>query len=124
MFKREYAIGYELIPDEVVNDEVDFYAHTVLKRGIADGAWQKIGKCKNVGDTENILFRMYSRDAVDHKERIWFAWYINKEKFTIGKLTKEIREKSDIGPVIPNYAIVSRITEGIIPGTIFLKEEL
>ena len=123
VFKREYPVEYKFIPDEVVNDEVDFYAHTVLKFGIVDGAWQKVGKCQNVGDTENILFRMYLKDAANYVDRIWYAWYINKERFTIGKLSEEYREKSDIGLVLPYTDIVSRIKVGVMPGTMFLRSE-
>jgi hypothetical protein len=123
VFKKEYPAEYQLIPDEVVNGDIDFYAHTVLKFGIAEGAWQKVGKCQNVGGTENILFRMYLKNAVDHADRIWYAWYINKERFTIGKLSEEYREKSDIGLVLPYTDIVSRIKVGVMPGTMFLPNE-
>lgn len=35
VFKKEYPKGYELNPEEVVSDEVDFYAHTILRMGSA-----------------------------------------------------------------------------------------
>ena len=37
VFKKEYPKGYELNPEEVVSGDVDFYAHTVLRCGIAEG---------------------------------------------------------------------------------------
>ena len=123
VFKKEYSAEYVLKPEEVVNDDVDFYAHTVLRWGIVEGRWKKVGKCQDVGDTKNILFRAYLSDAVDHKERIWYAWYINGENFTIGKLTEYYRYKSDIGLVIPGSAIVGRKKDGKMPGTIFWPEE-
>ncbi len=123
VFKKEYPKGYELNPEEVVSGDVDFYAHTVLRWGIAEGGWQKIGKCKDVGKTENILFRNCIRDAVDHKNRIWNAWYINKEWFTIGTLTSDFRLKSDIGPVFPYTDIIARIKNGVYPGTAYWPEE-
>ena len=123
VFKKEYPKEYVLNPEEVVADNVDFYAHTVLKWGITDGAWQKVGKCQDVGDTENIMFRMYRSDAPDHKDRIWQAWYINKEWDIIGKLTEEYREKSDLGLVFSNKNIVERIRHGKMPGTMFWIEE-
>lgn len=123
VFKREYSEECELRPEEVVDDDVDFYAHTVLKWGIVDGYWQKKGKCLNVGDTENILFRMYHSDAVDHKDRLWYAWYINKDRFDVGFLSESFREESDIGLVIPAKAIVGRIRNGRMPGTMFWPEE-
>ena len=35
VFKKEYPKGYELNPEEVVSDDVDFYAHTILRMGSA-----------------------------------------------------------------------------------------
>lgn len=123
VFKKEYPKEYVLKPEEVVSDNIDFYSHTILKFDISDGAWQKVGNCQNVGDTENILFRMYLSDAASHKDRIWYAWYINKERFTIGKLSKDIRVKSDIGLVFPYDDIVMSIKEGKMRGTMFEVEE-
>ena len=123
VFKKEYPRGYELDPEEVVSDDVDFYAHTILRMGVADGDWQKVGKCKDVGDTDNILFREVTKSAVDHKERIWHAWYINKEWFTIGKLTSDFRAKSDIGSVWVSSAVAYRIRNGVFPGTAYWPEE-
>ena len=123
VFKKEYPKGYELNPEEVVSDNVDFYAHTILGMGVTDGDWQKVGKCEDVGDTENILFREVRKNAVDHNERIWKAWYINKEWNTIGKLTDDFRAKSDIGSVWVSSALVYRIKNGVYPGTAYWPEE-
>ncbi len=123
VFKKEYPEGYELNPEEVVSDDVDFYALTILRMGVEDGDWQKVGNCKNIGDTKKILFRSYRKNAIDHNERIWEAWYINKERFSIGKLTSDFRAKSDIGSVWVSSAIVYRIKNGVFPGTAFWPEE-
>ena len=106
-------------------DEVDFYAHTILRWGITEGFWSKVGKNQNIGDTENIIFRAFIKDDFNnHENRIWEAWYINKEIFPIGKLSKYYRENSDIGLIIPAKAIVGRINTGVFPGTIFDKWEI
>ena len=39
VFKKKYPKGYELNPEEVVSDDVDFYALTLLKIGVSDGDW-------------------------------------------------------------------------------------
>ena len=36
--------------EEIVEDEVEFYAHTILKFGIVFNAWYKVGTSKNIGD--------------------------------------------------------------------------
>ena len=50
VFKQHYPMDY--IPDisEIIVGEVEFYAHTVLRRGIADGIWYKVGKSLELGD--------------------------------------------------------------------------
>ena len=124
VFKKEYPAEYELNSEEVVKDEVDFYAHVILKFGIIEGAWQKVGKSQDVGDTENILFRMYCSDAVDHKDRLWYAWYINNDnRFDVGVLSESFRKVSDIGLVFSAKSIIGRIKDGRMPGTMFWPEE-
>ena len=39
VFKTHYPMDYRPIIEEIVMDEVEFYAHTVLRAGIVYGAW-------------------------------------------------------------------------------------
>ena len=39
-------------PTRVAADEVEFYAHTVLKFGILYDVWYKVGKSKDIGGEE------------------------------------------------------------------------
>ena len=41
VFKTYYPMDYRPIIEEIVMDEVEFYAHTVLRAGIVYGATQK-----------------------------------------------------------------------------------
>lgn len=123
VFKKEYPAEYEIDVDDIVADDVEFYAHTVLKFGIKAGVWRKVGKSQNVGNTENIMFRMYISEAADHRERIWEAWFLNKEPFIIGKLSKYYRENSNIGLVFYYKNVTERIKNGIYPGSMFSFEE-
>ncbi len=123
VFKREYPAEYKLDTDEVVADEIDFYAHTILRWGLEEGYWIKVGKNQDIGEVDNILFRMYHSNAIDHKNRLWYAYYINKERFDIGQLSDFYRDKSDIGLIIPAEAIVNRIKTGVYSGTIFAAWE-
>lgn len=45
-------------PEEIVSDEVDFYAQTVLKVGIEEAAWSKYGNTKltNIEKAQEVLF--------------------------------------------------------------------
>ena len=123
VFKKEYPADYSLKAEEIVEDEVDFYAHTVLKAGIVENAWEKVGKSPKTGDTEHIMFRMYEYNATDHKDRIWAMWQINKDEVIIGKLTEHYRKCSDIGLVFSYLRIVGRIKTGKYPGSHFNADE-
>lgn len=116
VFKRKYPMDYVPDMDEIVNDEVDFYAHTVLSAGIRANTWYKVGKHKDVGDTEHIMFRLYSEGNISHltKSYRWYVWYINKEFVRIGEMTDEYRHL-DIGHVYPYSYIKARIETGKYP---------
>ena len=52
VFKRHYPMDDEPMIDDIVKDEVEFYAHTVLKFGILYNVWYKVGKSKDIGGEE------------------------------------------------------------------------
>ena len=41
---------------EIVNGEVEFYAHCVTKFGLKMNLWEKVGNTSEIGDISNILF--------------------------------------------------------------------
>lgn len=99
VFKTVYPDN--LIPDlsEIVEDEVEFYAHCVTRTGVKLGLWEKVGSNKNIGETGQILFR----NIEDYGKRIdgeivkissdWYIWHINDRNFTdVGKLKGENRK--------------------------------
>lgn len=117
-FKRVYAI--EEVPDiaDIVNDEVEFYAHCVTKFGIKFGLWEKVGNTSDVGKPELIIFR----DTNDYgykvgQERLkisqnWHVWRITDKDFRkVGKLVGENR-KAEIGLVMNPMEIVRRMKTG------------
>jgi len=113
VFKRKYTIDYTPDMDDIVNDEVDFYAHTVLNVGIRTNTWYKIGTNKNIGDTEHIMFKLYSEGNISHltKSYNWYIWHINKEHIRIGEMTEEYRHL-DLGLVISYDQIAAKIKTG------------
>ncbi len=49
--------------EEIVEDKVEFYAHTILKFGIVFNAWYKVGTSKNIGEGhKEALFGSVSLD--------------------------------------------------------------
>ncbi len=49
VFKTKYPMDYKPNIEEIVKDEVEFYAHTILKFGIVFNAWYKVETSKNIG---------------------------------------------------------------------------
>ena len=116
-FKQVYPLDINPDLQEIVNGEVDFYAHCVTKFGLKMNLWEKVGSISDVGKIDHILFRD-TNDAgskpgeqvkVSHK---WYVWHINDKDFTtVGKLQGENR-KAEIGVVVNPYDIVERIKTG------------
>ena len=104
-FKKVYPIHATPTLLDIINDDVDFYAHCVTKFGIRM-------------HLSTILFRdtddygvMVGEEPIKISHN-WFVWHINDDKFTyVGNLEGENR-KAEIGVVMPPLAIVERIKTG------------
>lgn len=117
-FRKKYPIDFVLDPLEVVNGEVEFYAHCVTKWGVKLGYWEKVGKSSNVGKLDHILFRDtndYGHTEGEEPIRIsnrWYVWHIGDDDFTrVGKLEGEDR-KAEVGVVMDPISIVERVKTG------------
>ncbi|MCL2313506.1 MAG: hypothetical protein FWC41_13705, partial [Firmicutes bacterium] len=93
-FKKTYPIDANPNLSEIVNDEVEFYAHCVTKLGIKMNLWEKVGSAKEIGSLNHILFRSttdYACKADEEPIKVsynWYVWRINDDNFTrVGKLT-------------------------------------
>lgn len=118
MFKRQYPMDYVSKMDEIINDEIDFYTHLILRSGIAENVWYKVGTSQELGDTEHIMFRTFgliSGSIKDKKSDNWYVWRINCESFRIGVLTDEYRE-AYVGPVFSYIHLLKKIRTGMFPG--------
>jgi hypothetical protein len=120
-FTKKYSIHENPSLDEIINDNVDFYAHCVLKFGVKLNLWENVGSNQNIGSFENILFR----DTLDYGHKVgenpirnsnnWHIWKINDEKFTnVKKITEQIR-KADIGLIFNPLGIVELLRNNKYP---------
>ena len=112
-FKKTYPIDANPDVSEIINGEIEFYAHCVTKWGIKLGYWEKVGNIADVGETNHILFRD-SGDYGNPQIKVsqdWWVWKINEEQQRIGKLTGE-NQKAEIGLVINPESIVHRMRTG------------
>jgi len=117
-FKKEYHL--DDIPElsELINEDVEFYAHCIIKFGIKLNCWEKVGNISEVGNTENIIFRAtndYGHKQGDEPIRVsnnWYVWKIHDNDFSeVGKLEGENR-KAEIGIVFNPNKIVHRMKTG------------
>lgn len=110
-FKKIYPINTNPDLSEIVNGEVDFYAHCVTKLGLKMGYWESVGNISNVGNFDNVLFRSSGDNPQTRVSENWWVWKINEEQKPVGKLAGENR-KAEIGSVIPPDSIVHRMQTG------------
>ncbi len=117
-FKKVYPLTANPDLSEIINGEIEFYAHCVTKFGLKMNLWDKIGSTKEIGDTAQILFRNtndYGQKVGDNPIKIsenWHIWHINDENFIrVGKLEGENR-KAEIGIVVNPYDVVDRMKTG------------
>lgn len=117
-FKKIYPIDSNPNLAEIVNDEVDFYAHCVVALGVKMKLWNKVGNTTEIGNITQILFRGTSDYGVwiDNEpikiSTKWYIWKINDKDFTkVGKLEGKNRS-ADIGVVVNPYDIVERMKTG------------
>lgn len=54
-FKTEYLINSNPDVLEIINDEVEFYAHCVTKIGLKLGYWEKYNNCTEIGERTYII---------------------------------------------------------------------
>lgn len=112
-FRKEYSSSANLDLKEIVNGEVEFYAHCVLKIGLKLGYWEKVGNISDVGRMDHILFRDssdYGNPQVKVSQE-WWVWKINEDQKRIGKLTGKY-QKAEIGLVLNPDNIVCRMRTG------------
>lgn len=118
VFKKVYDMDAAPSLSEIISDDVDFYAHCVVKFGVKYSLWEKVGYIADVGDTNLALFRGTTDVFTKIGEEMvkvshnWHVWHINDDDFTwVGDLKGENR-KADIGAVVTPHDIVDRIKTG------------
>lgn len=116
-FEKAYSIDINPELSEIIKEEVHFYAHCVTKLGLKMGYWESVGNIRDIGTTENILFRDTNDYGSKPGEQIkvshnWYVWKINDNDFTrVGKLKGENRN-AEIGIIISPDSIVYRMQTG------------
>ncbi len=111
-FKTKYPLDALPTADDIAKDAVDFYAHTILRQGILQNIWKKVGKSADLGSL-NVWFRG-TNDVMDPKIKVsknWHVWRINGPRQKVGELLGEY-QKAEIGSVMIATDIVDRMKTG------------
>ena len=110
-FKKSYPI--ETNPDlsEIINDEVDFYAHCYTKDGIKRELLEKVGNIQDIGQTEHIIFKVKGDFTKPKIQNDWRIWKINGEIIEIGELKGKNRQ-AYLGLVFQPKDIVHKLITG------------
>ena len=123
IFKTRYPIEEKVNLEEVVKGEVQFYAHVILRSGIADGVWEKVGKSSNLGleGLNKVWFAITHTTRYDQKTRTlfdvdpdknWLIRKVNEDMVRVGILSKEIIPYIEDGTVFQYSSIDQRIRLG------------
>ncbi|MFC1925939.1 hypothetical protein ACFLW2_04500 [Chloroflexota bacterium] len=111
-FSKTYPIDEKPDISDIVKDEVEFFAHTMINLGVKMRFWEKAGKAPEIGKVD-VVFRD-SDDygtpeiKISHK---WYVWRINEKFVYVGKLEGE-NQKAEIGIVLNPQDIVDRMRTG------------
>lgn len=113
VFKKRYEARDTPDLEDVVQDEVQFYAHIVIKLGVKMNLWNKVG---NVG-LESNFEAPYFRGSNDYGNpevkvsKSWFIWRANEDFVQVGELKGE-QVNYDIGSVLATTEIPEIMNTG------------
>lgn len=118
-FKTHYPINANPKIDVIVNDEIAFYAHTILKFGIVDNAWYKVDTSKEIGasaiekvifgTTQDTIFEPSLGVRIVNPLENWTLWKINGTRVSVGVLPREYWNIVEPGVIFPCSSIIERI---------------
>lgn len=100
-FRKRYAVNDVPNLKEVVKDEVQFYAHVIIKFGVKMNLWKKVGNVPLEATIEVPYFRG-SNDYGNPEVRVsksWYVWKANEDFVQVGELEGE-HANYDIGSVL------------------------
>ena len=127
VFKKRYPMDYVPVMNDIVQDDVAFYAHTILRNGIVYDAWYKVGKAEVLnegeindvvwGHTQDFVFISVTEMPEINPLDNWFIWTINTPHIGVGKLPEKYHKTLELADVFPYTYIVNRIKYGYYKNT-------
>lgn len=127
VFKTRYAMSYVPVADDVVADEVDFFAHTPVRDGLLYNTWYKIGESCAVGADalENVLFGIAQKNKLNadgYYESLspldnWLIWKVGQKPVEIGRLPEKYHSIIKDGSLYRGSEIKTRVEYGYFKRT-------
>lgn len=122
VFKTRYSVNDNPDLTQIVSDNIDFYAHTILRDGIEEGVWYKIGAIRQIETSmvDRVIWgSAHSVKSIDCRTTIyvnpmenWVIWKTNMRKLNIGVLPRNYYSEVQYGAVIPFVDIMARLKLG------------
>ena len=133
VFNSHYPIDAAVSNEMILNDNVAFYAHTVLRAGIQAGAWNKVGFAQFISDDlfQNIYFcnvetscDILNKTVENHlfgniekadMQSLWRIWRVNEPAERIKDLSSYKTDSLALGAVYPYSSILFKMKYGYYP---------
>lgn len=128
VFRTHYNLNDEPDLNTVVSDNVDFYAHTVLRRGIEQGLWHRIGKAgiMNSDSLSEVIFAQTQNQSIVYEPnaklieidplRNWYMWHLgDADSRFIGVLPAHLHDMVEVSYVFPPLSVIQRAKYGFYP---------
>ena len=114
-FSKTYSVDDKPSLEEIVSDEVDFYAHCDSRFGIKMEYWTLYGNIQNMGNISDVYFSCTEDNGGGLSYR-WYVWRINGEFISVKNDDPRLKN-SFYGVVYPAKMILFRIKNGYFYGT-------
>ena len=120
VFKKRYALNETPSIDEIVHGEVAFYAQAILRIGILDGVWEKIGKSDFI-DSERTAKIVFGTDRIEEVSILkqvlpnlkrWRLWHVSQNSKQCDSLSDAIIDQLEIGKIFQYSSIITRLERG------------
>ena len=110
VFKDRYKDEDTHSHEEDINEEINFYCHVFLKRGVQLGFWTQYAHSDNVGDLKKIYFKNYidSFPCMTY----WHAWNIYDSKLIEYKKLPRRFQNAFWGTLFQPSTVFHKITTG------------
>ena len=126
VFKTHYPVDAAVNLEEVVKDEIDFYAHVVIRAGFLYNYWEKVGNVP-FKEKADALFRSsgdYMRLPASPVVKLTsqsYVWRMKEPSVFVGRQNEETR-RADIGLLWDPESVFERMETGYFSGSISLME--